>query len=259
MKRFLCCSHIFLLLFLSASCGQIPAGTQALASSPNAVILNNADSTYNVASELGKIIGGAIAKISPFTVSIIARATTNSTQGSLGSGIIWDKDGHIVTNQHVIDKNIEVMVFFKDGSSERATILGRDSQRDIIVLKVAKVPDNLGQLSFADPSKIVVGQLVVAFGSPFSLPQTPTFGIVSALRKRGDAQGNIVVESLIQTDAAVNPGNSGGPLVNMDGQLIGMNTFGYGPESTEGADTGINFAVGIEVLTAQVPKLIAQK
>jgi len=139
---------------------------------------------------------------------------------SLGSGFLVDKDGYIVTNNHVVENADEIKVRLKNGTDFNARIIGRDPKTDLALIKIEH-DQNLPFLSIGDSEKLKVGQWVVAIGSPFGLEQTVTAGIVSA---KGRVIGSGPYDDFIQTDASINPGNSGGPLLNMDGEVVGINT-----------------------------------
>ena len=164
-------------------------------------------------------------------------APRERVQRSLGSGVVVDASGLVVTNNHVIENMSEVKVAFADKREVEATILLRDPRTDLAVLKLANVKD-LKPLELADSETVEIGDLVLAIGNPFGVGQTVTQGIVSALARTqigvGDAQ------SFIQTDAAINPGNSGGALVDMQGRVIGINTAIF---SRSGGSHGIGFAI----------------
>lgn len=155
----------------------------------------------------------------------------------LGSGVIIDaKDGYIVTNNHVVDHADEILVTLKDGRQFEAKKIGSDEKSDIALLQIEA--QNLTEIQLADSDELRVGDFAVAIGSPFGLGQTVTSGIVSALGRSGLNASNF--EDFIQTDAAINSGNSGGALVNLNGELIGINTAIIGPS---GGNVGIGFAI----------------
>ncbi len=157
-----------------------------------------------------------------------------------GSGVIVDEKGYVITNYHVIDKASEVLVKLSDGRTLRnVTVVGVDPLSDIAVLKVQA--HGLTAAPWGDSERLEVGDPVLAVGSPFGLAQTVTAGIVSAKGRRGVVQ-DINYEDFLQTDAAVNPGNSGGPLVNLQGEVVGINTAIYGP-----AYLGISFAIPSQI------------
>jgi serine protease Do/serine protease DegQ len=167
----------------------------------------------------------------------IPNAPRERETSSLGSGVIVDaRSGHILTNNHVIDKADEILVTLHDGRRLPAKLVGSDPESDVAVIKVE--PKDLVELPIADSSQLQVGDFVVAIGNPFGLGQTVTSGIVSALGRSG--LGIEGYEDFIQTDASINPGNSGGALVNLKGELIGINTAILAPN---GGNVGIGFAI----------------
>jgi S1-C subfamily serine protease len=193
----------------------------------------------------------------------LAPSITNPGGGALGSGWVWDTDGHIVTNNHVVDGATSMTVTFYDGSTVDATVTGTDSDSDLAVIKVnpADVTANgiqLQPVTVGDSSQLKVGQLVIAIGNPFGLQGTMTVGFISGLGRLLPASQNAVgpsysIPDIIQTDAAINPGNSGGVLLNDNGQVIGV------PSSiatTSGANEGVGFAIPSGIVKQVVPALI---
>lgn len=181
-------------------------------------------------------------------------------QGRLGTGFIYDDNGHIVTNHHVISGAETLDVTFVDGTIYRARVLGSDPYTDLAVLYVAEAPkENLVPLPLADSSKIRVGESVAAIGNPFGLSSSMTSGIVSGMGRLIPAQEagplQFFIPDIIQTDAPINPGNSGGPLLNTRGQVIGINTA---IRSSTGAFEGIGFAVPSNTISKIVPALIEE-
>lgn len=169
----------------------------------------------------------------------------------LGSGVIIDADnGYVVTNNHVIDGASEILVTLKDGEQFDAEVIGTDANSDIALLKI-KDGENLTEIEIGSSADLRVGDFVVAIGNPFGLGQTVTSGIVSALGRSG--LGIEEIENFIQTDAAINSGNSGGALVTLDGKLIGINTAILGPN---GGNIGIGFAIPSDMMEALVQQLI---
>ena len=160
-------------------------------------------------------------------------------QNSLGSGVILDGQGLIITNQHVIADADEILIALKDGRTTNARIIGQDSETDLALLKI-DLPD-LAVATFANHQDMQVGDVVLAIGNPFGVGQTVTMGIVSATGR--NQLGITTYEDFIQTDAAVNPGNSGGALVNAKGELVGINTAIY---SQSGGYQGIGFAIPLD-------------
>lgn len=192
----------------------------------------------------------------PSVVAINARRGgnmfENDSAGS-GSGFIWDAEGHIVTNNHVIDGAREISVVLDDGRSIPARVAGRAPWSDLAVLKLANVPSDLKPMPVGVSSELLVGQTVYAIGNPFGLSRTLTTGIISALDRRLPTPNGRVVGGVIQTDAAINPGNSGGPLVDTSGRLIGVNTAIIAPSGTF---AGVGFAIPADTVKRIVPSLI---
>jgi S1-C subfamily serine protease len=173
-------------------------------------------------------------------------------QGS-GSGFIWNRKGHIVTNFHVIYGADSIQVVLDDQSTHDARIIGVDPDHDLAVLQITKTPDTLSPLDVGNSQDLRVGQRVLAIGNPFGLDHSLTTGVVSALGRSIKSVNDRTIEGVIQTDAAINPGNSGGPLLNSTGQLIGVNTQIVSPS---GAFAGIGFAVPVDIVKRVVPQLI---
>jgi len=177
-------------------------------------------------------------RLSPFDLLLgNRRARTQAVETSLGSGVIVSKEGHIVTNYHVIERMNEIEVQLSDDRTFRATLLGSDPTADIAVLKITA--PNLRPLPLGDSESVRVGQLVFAIGNPFGLGETVTTGIISA---KGRRAGNDSAVEYLQTDAAVNRGNSGGPLINLRGEIVGINSAIFS-NNNEGNWLGISFAV----------------
>ncbi len=173
-------------------------------------------------------------------------------QGS-GSGFIWDEQGHIVTNFHVIYKADSIQVIMDDQSIHEAKVIGVDPDHDLAVLQVRKRKKPFVPISRGNSADLRVGQRVLAIGNPFGLDHTLTTGVVSALGRTIKSVNNRTIERVIQTDAAINPGNSGGPLLDSVGRLIGVNTQIISPS---GAFAGIGFAVPVNTINRIVPQLI---
>jgi len=190
---------------------------------------------------------------------LVREGETNIPLGS-GSGFVIDTEGHIITNNHVVEEANIVRVIFSDGSvADDAQILGRDPYSDLAVIFVDVSPERLVPLELGDSSTLQVGQRVIAIGNPFGLEGTMTIGIISALGRTLPAQ---VIQNagfrnpeIIQTDAAINPGNSGGPLLDTRGQVIGVNTA---IRSATGTNSGIGFAVPVNSVKHIVPHLIEE-
>ena len=161
-------------------------------------------------------------------------------QQAQGSGFVYDSDGHIVTNDHVVDGATSVSVRFWNGDTYKATVVGADPSTDLAVIKVDAPESVLHPLEVADSSRVQVGDAAIAIGSPFGLEETVTSGIVSALHREMRAPNEFTINDSIQTDAAINHGNSGGPLLNSSGQVIGVNAQIAG---STGANVGVGFAI----------------
>jgi putative serine protease PepD len=162
------------------------------------------------------------------------------TQQAQGSGFVYDEQGHVITNQHVVAGADSVQVTFWNGKTYDASVVGSDPSTDIAVLDVDAPASVLEPLELADSSQLEVGEVVVAIGSPFGLEQTVTTGIVSALHRQITAPNEFAIDDAIQTDAAINHGNSGGPLLDLNGKVVGVNSQ---IESESGGNDGVGFAV----------------
>jgi S1-C subfamily serine protease len=178
----------------------------------------------------------------------------SGTQTAEGSGFVYDDTGDIVTNQHVVDGATSLSVRFADGSTYKATLVGSDASTDLAVIKVEAPSSALHPLELGDSSRVSVGDGVVAIGSPFGLQNTVTSGIVSALNREISAPDNAPIEGAIQTDAAINKGNSGGPLLDMQGHVIGVNAQ---IDSSTGGSDGVGFAIPSDTVRSVVSQLIA--
>lgn len=174
-------------------------------------------------------------------------------QGS-GTGFIWNKEGYIVTNFHVVQQAERVTVTMHNGTTYDAIPIGADPDKDLAVVKIDASGIELHPVIPGDSSLLEVGRKVIAIGNPFGLDNTMTVGVVSALGREIDSVSRRKIGDVIQTDAAINPGNSGGPLLNSLGQLIGVNTAIYSPS---GASSGIGFAIPVNTVKRVVPELIA--
>ena len=171
-----------------------------------------------------------------------------------GSGFIWDIQGHVVTNFHVIEEARKITITLQDRSEWPATLVGSAPEKDLAVLKIDAPAELLKPLLPGQSAGLSVGRKVLAIGNPFGLDTTLTTGVVSALGREIEAAGNRTIRNVIQTDAAINPGNSGGPLLDSSGRLIGVNTAIYSPS---GASVGIGFAIPVDTVKKIVPELIA--
>lgn len=173
-----------------------------------------------------------------------------------GSGFVWDKTGHIVTNYHVVQDAEEVDVTFLDGVTVLAEVVGTDPDSDLAVLNVERSGDRLTPVELGDADKVFVGQRAIAIGNPFGQEWTLTTGVVSALgRTQPSGTSQFSIPEMIQTDAAINPGNSGGPLLDREGHVIGVNTLIL---SEDRASAGVGFAIPVNIVSQIVPVLMEE-
>jgi len=240
---------------------RVPANTPAVAAP---LVAPAASPASSVASDLQSAIEGVYAQANPSVVYIVVSAGNgfNTSQAS-GSGFVYDKNGMIVTNAHVIQGAQDIQVIFADGSQQSANLVGADGANDLAVIQVSQLPASAVPLTLAADDSLQVGEFVTAIGSPFGEQNSMSFGIVSGLNRsmqsstttRGGRRSlGAALNNLIQTDAPINPGNSGGPLLNLDGQVVGVNNA---IESTSGDGAGVGFAIPASVIRQVVPGLIA--
>lgn len=171
-----------------------------------------------------------------------------------GSGFIWDDEGHIVTNFHVVQGgNSFVVTFHNDKKQYKAKVVGVAPKKDIAVLKLIEKPNNIKPVTIGSSKELLVGQAALAIGNPFGLDHSISKGIISALGRKINGIGGVKIHDMIQTDAAINQGNSGGPLLNSKGEIIGMNTMIF---STSGSSAGLGFAVPVDTIKRIAPQLI---
>lgn len=174
-------------------------------------------------------------------------------QGSAGSGWVYDTEGHIVTNNHVVEDAEALTVTFQSGTVLPAKVIGLDPYSDMAVIKVNAPDGLLHPLEIGVSSDLLVGETAIAIGNPFGLANTMTVGVISAIGRQMDATDGYVVVDVIQTDAAINPGNSGGPLLNLKGEVIGMNTAII---SSTNDFSGIGFAIPSDTISREITSLI---
>jgi S1-C subfamily serine protease len=192
----------------------------------------------------------------PNQLIIINGVPSTGRNSALGSGFVLDKQGHVLTNNHVVDGATKADITFVDGNTYSAKVIGRDSFGDLAVLQITDnfSDEKLLPLPIVNSSNVQVGEQLIAIGNPFGLSASMTTGIVSQIgRLLPDSQTNYAIPNTIQTDAAINPGNSGGPLLNMKGNVIGMNTAIF---SSTGAYSGVGFAIPSESIIRELPSLI---
>ena len=208
-------------------------------------------------------------RVSPSVVSIELIGTHPQVNGqaapqgeipiSQGSGFLVDQQGHIVTNNHVVEGGQRFEVSFADGTTVPGSLVGTDPGSDLAILRVDHIPEGTAPLTLGESNNVAVGQTAVAIGNPFGLQNTLTIGVISGLGRALDGPqvqsgGSFSIPNIIQTDAAINPGNSGGPLLNIFGEVIGVNTA---INSSTGGFEGVGYAVPSDTVTRVIPALIA--
>jgi len=199
-------------------------------------------------------------RVSPSVVQVVARSAAanpldedEGTGAASGTGFIWDNDGHVVTNNHVVQNGSEVAVRFASGEVAQAEIIGVAPNYDLAVLRIKKSRQLPPPVALGSSTELKVGQSAFAIGNPFGLDQSLTSGIISALKRRLPTSSGREIANVIQTDTAINPGNSGGPLLDSAGRLIGVNTAILSPSGTS---AGIGFAIPVDIVNRVVPELI---
>jgi 2-alkenal reductase len=191
-------------------------------------------------------------RVSP-SVVYVAVTTSGLTGSGSGSGFVWDTEGHIVTNNHVVERASHIEVRFADDTTAEAKVVGRDPDNDLAVIKVDVPASRLHPVELGDSDALRVGQWTIAIGNPFGFEQTMTTGIVSGLGRMVRQESGFSLPQLIQTDAAINPGNSGGPLLDSHGRVIGVTTLIF---SNSGTNAGVGFAVPVNTVKRVVPSLM---
>ena len=221
-------------------------------------VQNQIDTINNLILEESKTLSlmDIFEKSEPGVVRVnTQRNQTGDEIGGVGSGFVFDKKGHIITNAHVIEDSTKTIVTFLDGRSYNAEIIGIDEYTDIGVIKVNADLKLLKPLSLGDSSNLQVGEPITAIGNPFGLSGSMTSGIISQMGRLLPTDSGYSIPDVIQTDAAINPGNSGGPLLNMRGDIVGINTA---IQSRTGEFTGVGFAIPSQTVAKIVPTLISE-
>jgi len=219
------------------------------------VLPESISQTVQVVSD-DQVLVDLYARANASVVNITVYASSGSQVLALGqgSGFVYDNQGNIVTNAHVVHGSSEIEVTFSDGLVRRADLVGEDLNADLAVIRV-ELPEGVGPLPLGDMSTLAVGQTVVAIGNPFGLQGTLTRGIISALGRTIPALTIFSIPQSIQTDAAINPGNSGGPLLNLEGEVIGVNAQ-IETDGQSNSNLGVGFAIPVSILQRVVPGLI---
>lgn len=197
-------------------------------------------------------------RVSPSVVHIAVEGSSALDSGT-GSGFVYDRQGHIITNNHVVERERNIIVTFSDDTRVLAEVVGTDPGSDLAVLKVDVPEPLLVPIELGDSDRLQAGEQAIAIGNPFGLERTMTVGVISSLGRVVPQENNsryrFSIANLIQTDAAVNPGNSGGPLLDIQGRVIGVNSFIF---SETGVSSGVGFAIPVNTLKRIVPPLIAE-
>ena len=228
-------------------------GTTAVAPSSSS---GTAQTVKDGALTIGQVYDRTNASVVEITVTTQAPAEGpmgSGTAQAQGSGFVYDSSGHVITNAHVVDGAESAKVRFADGKTYDATVVGVDASTDLAVLKVEAPSSALHPLELADSSQAAVGDVVVAIGSPFGLENSVTTGIVSALGRSMKAPNGYTITGSIQTDAAINHGNSGGPLLDLDGKVVGVNAQ---IESESGGNDGVGFAIPSSTVKSIVTQIL---
>jgi putative serine protease PepD len=228
--------------------------TQVPAAAPVANVSSSALSVGDIYKASAKGVVEVVSALSGSGSSTFPGGGGSGGASAEGTGFVYDSQGHVVTNEHVIDGATSVKVSFGDGKAYDAKVVGSDASTDVAVLKVNAPASELSPLSLADSSTVAVGDGVVAIGDPFGLDDTVTSGIVSAIDREIQAPDNSPIDGVIQTDAAINHGNSGGPLFDLAGKVIGVTAQ---IESDSGGSDGVGFAIPSNLVKSIAGQLIA--
>ncbi len=211
------------------------------------------DSVLTEAEAIEQVIVNLYKRVSPSVVHIAVEGT-NVLESGTGSGFVYDRQGHIVTNNHVVARGRSIVVTFSDDTRALAEVIGTDPDSDLAVIKVDVPESLLVPVELGDSDSLQVGEQAIAIGNPFGFERTMTVGVISSLGRVVPQENGFSIANLIQTDAAVNPGNSGGPLLDIQGQVIGVNSFIF---SGTGVSSGVGFAIPVNTVKRVVPVLIA--
>lgn len=260
MKRVLFVLSVLMVSMLACQMTGMPGLPQA---NPTAIFQPQATApvlpTAADPAEMGSTLEALYQQVLPGVVAI-------QTSSAEGSGFVIDSEGHVVTNQHVVEGVNDVEIAFASGFRAHGTVIGSDADADIAVIKVDAPADQIHPLALGDSNSLNVGEQVVAIGNPFGLSGTMTLGIVSGLGRTQTASidpesgGRFSIADIIQTDAAINPGNSGGPLFNLNGEVVGVNrsilTETFNELTGNAVNSGVGFSISINLVKRIVPYLI---
>ena len=269
-KKLKIVSIVVVFTLVTLSCALLPQRAEPTRSSPTIEVVPTQTPEIEVGNfpqEVGSLTE-LYNQVNPSVVSIrtLREREEGPDQGGLGTGFVWDEEGHIVTNYHVVRQATDLEVDFPSGFKTRAEVIGSDADSDLAVLELENMPDEVLPLTLGSSGELQVGQVVVAIGNPRGLQGTMTYGIVSAVGRTMDSLneapggGVFSTGNIIQTDAAINPGNSGGPLLNMGGEVIGINSAIQTNSidlTGQPVNSGLGFAISIDQVKNVVPDLIA--
>ena len=269
MKRFapLLLIGIIFIITISCSTGLNNLEVPTVVEQKEIIIGNNEPTVHEVVvADIANTEDLLVSVYEAVSPGVVAIQTLSDDGGGLGSGFVYDKFGHIITNYHVIENAVDFEVDFPSGEKVRGEVVGSDLDSDIAVIKVDVPQEVLVPLNLGNSESLRVGQPVVAIGNPYGYRSTMTLGIVSAKERtlesirESPGGGLFSAGAIIQTDASINPGNSGGPLLNLNGEVIGVNraikTTGVS-QLGEPINSGIGFAITIDIVKRVVPELIA--
>jgi S1-C subfamily serine protease len=236
--------------------GLLAEATPAPSPTPIVVVLTPTPLPASVLAEVDAAGQAAInlyQRVSPSVVHIAVEGV-NAFESGTGSGFVYDRQGHIITNNHVVARGRSIVVTFSDDTRALGQVVGTDPDSDLAVVKVDVPESLLVPVELGDSDDLQVGEQAIVIGNPFGFERTMTVGIISSLGRVVPQESGFSIANLIQTDAAVNPGNSGGPLLDIYGQVIGVNSFIF---SKTGVSSGVGFAIPINTVKRVVPNLIA--
>jgi 2-alkenal reductase len=255
----------------SISTSDSPVTVQPTAESPQLVpqvqstAIINPQTVQSALSELEieDLLVGLYQKVNPSVVHILVYTSRNDAVplGS-GSGFVFDSEGRVVTNNHVVEDGNDFEVVFADGSRRWAEVIGNDVDSDLAVIQVDSLPPNVIPVTLGDSDQLRVGQFVIAIGNPFGEQGSMSLGIISGLGRSLESQrqldnqgGRYSLPQVIQTDAPINPGNSGGPLLNLAGEVVGVNSA---IRTTTGVNSGVGFSIPVNAVRRVIPRLIEE-
>lgn len=247
---------LILILLLGVACGS-NGGEPASQATGTAETGLQADTSLAY-PDLELALVSVYEQVNPSVVFVVVKA--GGIELNSGSGFVYDGQGHLITNSHVVENGDAYEVVFSDGSRRRAELVGRDPDSDLAIIRVASLPEGALPVTLGDDAGLRVGQIVVAIGNPFGEQGSLSMGIISGLGRRiysvrDTPGGTFSLPEVIQTDAPINPGNSGGPLLNLRGEVIGVNSA---IRSDTGFNSGVGFAIPVKAVERVAPALISQ-